>query len=256
MGILTNLERCDVLFIDEIHRLPIAVEEFLYPAMEEFKVDFTVESGMHARSINIPLKPFTLIGATTRAGLISAPMRTRFGLLEHLDFWNQEDLFERARRSAKMLSVDYDDDALQLVAARSRGTPRITNRLLRRVRDYAQVKGKGKLTTIIADLALKLEGVDHLGLDNLDRKFLRTLIDTYDGGPAGVEALAATLGEARDTLEDVVEPFLLRIGLLARTRQGRLATRAAYEHLGLKYIEKKNVAVEPTLFDPPESDIQ
>jgi Holliday junction DNA helicase RuvB len=253
MGILTNLERCDVLFIDEIHRLPIAVEEFLYPAMEEFKVDFTVDSGTHARSINIPLKPFTLIGATTRAGMISAPMRTRFGMLEHLDYWNENDLFERVSRSAGMLSIPYDREALELIAKRSRGTPRIANRLLRRVRDYAQVRGTGKLTVPIVEQSLKLEGVDHLGLDDLDRKFLRTLIDTYRGGPAGIETLAATLGEARDTLEDVVEPFLLRIGLLARTRQGRAATRAAYEHLGLKFIEKLPLENNtPTLFNGQE----
>ncbi|MFA5865953.1 MAG: Holliday junction branch migration DNA helicase RuvB [Phycisphaerae bacterium] len=254
MGILTNLERADVLFIDEIHRLPVTVEEFLYPAMEEFKVDFTVDSGTHARSINIPLKPFTLIGATTRAGMISAPMRSRFGLIEHLDYWNEKDLFERVCRSAKMLSIRYDDEALHLLARRSRGTPRIVNRLLRRVRDFAQVKSDGKLTTDIVEQALKLEGVDHLGLDDLDRKFLKILIDIYKGGPAGIETLAATLGEARDTLEDVVEPFLLRIGLLARTRQGRIATRHAYEHLGLKYVEKGfNELTEPSLFNGQES---
>jgi Holliday junction DNA helicase RuvB len=258
MGILTNLERCDVLFIDEIHRLPISVEEFLYPAMEEFKVDFTVDSGAHARSINIPLKPFTLIGATTRAGMISAPMRTRFGLLEHLDFWNENDLFERVRRSAEMLKVEYEEEALWLIARRSRGTPRITNRLLRRVRDYAQVRGNGRLSPKIVEEALKLEGVDYLGLDDLDRKFLRTLIDTYRGGPAGIETLAATLGEARDTLEDVVEPFLLRIGLLARTRQGRMATQAAYKHLNLK-VPKVRPTIEneePTLFNEDNAEAE
>ncbi len=250
MGILTNLNRSDVLFIDEIHRLPVAVEEFLYPAMEEFKVDFTVDSGAHARSINIPLKPFTLIGATTRAGMISAPMRSRFGLLEHLDFWNEDDLYERVCRSAKILDVRFDEKALRLIARRSRGTPRIANRLLRRVRDFAQVKSDGKLTVTIVEKSLQLEGVDHLGLDDLDRKFLHTLIDVYHGGPAGIEALAATLGEARDTLEDVVEPFLLRMGLLARTRQGRVATRAGWEHLGLKFPGE---SVSQTLFDGQES---
>jgi holliday junction DNA helicase RuvB len=250
MGILTNLERCDVLFIDEIHRLPVTVEEFLYPAMEEFKVDFTVDSGAHARSINIPLKPFTLIGATTRAGMISAPMRTRFGLLEHLDYWNDADLYERVCRSAKMLSLNYDDAALRVIAKRSRGTPRIVNRLLRRVRDFAQVRSDGRLTVKIVEESLKLEGVDHLGLDDLDRKFLRILIDVYKGGPAGIETLAATLGEARDTLEDVVEPFLLRMGLLARTRSGRVATKMAYDHLGLKFVEKPAGEFEPgSLFD-------
>jgi Holliday junction DNA helicase RuvB len=250
MGILTNLDRCDVLFIDEIHRLPIAVEEFLYPAMEEFKVDFTVDSGAHARSINIPLKPFTLIGATTRAGMISAPMRTRFGLIEHLDFWPEEDLLERVRRSSEILGVEYDEEALRLIARRSRGTPRITNRLLRRVRDYAQVKCDGRLTPEVVEKALKLEGVDHLGLDGLDRKFLRVLIDTYRGGPAGIEAIAATLGEARDTLEDVVEPFLLRTGLLARTRQGRMVTHAAYKHLKIKVSElQRQKQARQNLFD-------
>ncbi len=256
MGILTNLDRCDVLFIDEIHRLPIAVEEFLSPAREEFKVDFTVDSGAHARSINIPLKPFTLIGATTRAGMISAPMRTRFGLLEHLDFWSEKDLFERVRRSAEMLKVDYEEEGLWLIAKRSRGTPRITNRLLRRVRDYAQVRANGKLIPKIVEEALKLEGVDYLGLDDLDRKFLRTLIETYRGGPVGIETLAATLGESRDTLEDVVEPFLLRIGFLARTRQGRMATESAYKHLNIK-TPKKMPSIEneePTLFNGEESE--
>ncbi len=254
MGVLTNLERSDVLFIDEIHRMPIAVEEFLYPAMEEFKVDFTVDSGPHAKSINIPLKPFTLIGATTRAGMISAPMRSRFGLIEHLDYWNEKDLFERVVRSANMLNIKYDEESLMLIANRSRGTPRIANRLLRRVRDFAQVKGNGKLTTKSVEESLKLEGVDHLGLDDLDRKFLRTIIDVYKGGPAGIEAIAATLGEARDTLEDVVEPFLLRVGLLARTRSGRVATKSAYDHLGLKYVHKISMdSAEPTLFGEQNS---
>jgi len=234
MGILTNLQRGDVLFIDEIHRLPAAVEEFLYPAIEDFKVDFTVDSGPHARTINIPLKPFTLVGATTRSGLLSAPLRSRFGLMEHLDFWSREDLLQRVRRSAEMLGLSYEDNCLATIAARSRGTPRVANRLLRRVRDYAQVRAKGRLSSKVVEEALTLEGVDHLGLDGLDRKFLKTLIDTYGGGPTGIEAIAATLGEERDTLEDVVEPFLLRIGFVARTRKGRVATPAAYQHLGKK----------------------
>lgn len=252
MGILTNLDRADLLFIDEIHRLPIAVEEFLYPAMEEFKVDFTVDSGPHARTINIPLKPFTLIGATTRAGLISAPLHSRFGIVEHLDFWTDQLLFERAERSAQMLQLSYQDEALAVIARRARGTPRIANRLLRRVRDFAQVKSSGKLTVAIVERALTLEGVDQLGLDALDHKFLRILINTYGGGPAGIEAIAATLGEARDTLEDVVEPFLLRTGLLARTRQGRMVTKAAYSHLGIKPPVAKtppNHEARPTLFE-------
>ncbi len=242
IGILTNLEASDVLFIDEIHRLSAAVEEYIYPAMEDYKVDFVVDSGMHSRTINLPLKPFTLIGATTRAGLLSPPLRTRFGINHHLEFWSVEDLLSRFRMSAEMLKVPYDDDALRTLAGRARGTPRIANRLLRRCRDYAQVKGDGRLTADIVAAALKLEGIDELGLDELDRKFLRTIIDIYRGGPVGIEAVAATLGEETDTLVDVVEPFLLQCGLLARTRRGRQLTRKAYEHLGL----------EPPAADAPE----
>ena len=233
IGILTNLENTDVLFIDEIHRLTASVEEYIYPAMEEYKVDFVVDSGMHSRTINLPLKPFTLIGATTRAGLLSPPMRTRFGIAQHLNFWSEEELLQRLQMSAKMLDVAYDPDALATMARRARGTPRIANRLLRRCRDYAQVKADGKLTDDTIDAALQLEGIDELGLDELDRQFLRVIIDTYDGGPVGIEAVAATLGEETDTLVDVVEPFLLQIGLVARTRRGRAVTANAYEHLGL-----------------------
>jgi len=233
IGILTNLEPADVLFIDEIHRLSPAVEEYIYPAMEEFKVDFVVDSGMHSRTVNLPLKPFTLIGATTRAGLLSPPLRTRFGITQHLDFWSEDDLLKRLRMSARMLEVPHDGDALAAMAGRARGTPRIANRLLRRCRDYAQVKADGRLTCEAVDAALELEGIDALGLDDLDRNFLRVIIDTYRGGPVGIEAVAATLGEETDTLVDVVEPFLLQIGFLARTRRGRLATVRAYEHLGI-----------------------
>jgi len=233
IGILTNLEERDVLFIDEIHRLSPSVEEYIYPAMEEFKVDFVVDSGMHSRTINLPLKPFTLIGATTRAGLLSPPLRTRFGITQHLEFWSEEDLLRRVRMSAEMLKVPYDDDALTKMASRARGTPRIANRLLRRCRDYAQVKGDGRLTVETVEAALRLEGIDELGLDELDRAFLRVIIDTYRGGPVGIEAVAATLGEEVDTLVDVVEPFLLQIGFLARTRRGRSATIKAYQHLGI-----------------------
>ncbi len=233
IGILTNLEPRDVLFIDEIHRLTPAVEEYIYPAMEDFKVDFVVDSGMHSRTINLPLKPFTLIGATTRAGLLSPPLRTRFGIAHHLEFWSVEDLLARCRMSAEMLSVPFDADALETLAHRARGTPRIANRLLRRCRDYAQVKGDGTLSRDLVRAALQLEGIDQLGLDDLDRNVLRTIIDIYEGGPVGIEAIAATLGEETDTLVDVVEPYLLQTGLLARTRRGRLATRRAYEHLDL-----------------------
>ena len=234
IGILTNLEPRDVLFIDEIHRLAAAVEEYIYPAMEDYKVDFIVDSGMHSRTINLPLKPFTLIGATTRSGLLSPPLRTRFGITHHLEFWGDDELLARSRMTAEMLGVAYDEPALEMLAGRARGTPRIANRLLRRCRDYAQVKGDGKLTTAAVEAALELEGIDELGLDDLDRRFLHMIIDVYKGGPVGIEATAATLGEETDTLVDVVEPFLLQIGLLARTRRGRLATLKAYEHLGIK----------------------
>ena len=233
IGILTNLDDRDVLFIDEIHRLAAAVEEYIYPAMEDYKVDFVVDSGMHSRTINLPLKPFTLIGATTRAGLLGPPMRTRFGITHHLDFWPVEDLLARCRMSAEMLRIDHEPSALETLANRARGTPRIANRLLRRCRDYAQVKGDGRLTVQAVEAALKLEGIDELGLDELDRRFLRTIMGVYKGGPVGIEAVAATLGEETDTLVDVVEPFLLQIGLLARTRRGRLATVRAYEHMGV-----------------------
>ncbi len=246
IGILTNLEHRDVLFIDEIHRLSPAVEEYIYPAMEDYKVDFVVDSGMHSRTINLPLKPFTLIGATTRAGLLSPPMRTRFGINHHMDFWNVDDLLQRCKMSAEMLKIAYDEDALKLLASRARGTPRIANRLLRRCRDYTQVKGDGKLHTDSIEPALKLEGIDELGLDDLDRRFLQTIVDIYKGGPVGIEAVAATLGEETDTLVDVVEPFLLQSGLLARTRRGRQITASAAKHLGVKWVPKND---ESSLFD-------
>ncbi len=234
MGILTNLQRGDVLFIDEIHRLPAVVEEFIYPAMEDFKVDFTVDSGMHAKTINIPLQPFTLIGATTRAGLITAPLRARFGIQHHLEFWSQEHLKQCLQRAARLLDIRCEEETYDLISRCSRGTPRIANRLLRRVRDYAQVHQYKILTMEAAQAALRIEEIDELGLDQLDRAFLKSLITTYHGGPAGIEALAATLGEERDTLEDVVEPYLLQIGFVTRTRQGRVAADAAYHHLKMK----------------------
>ena len=245
IGILTNLEERDVLFIDEIHRLSSAIEEYIYPAMEDYKVDFVVDSGMHSRTINLPLKPFTLIGATTRSGMLSPPLRTRFGINHHLDFWPVEHLLARTRMTAKMLDLPYDEQAIEMLAGRARGTPRIANRLLRRCRDYAQVKADGKLTAAAVDAALKLESIDELGLDELDRRFLTTIIKVYTGGPVGIEAVAASLGEETDTLVDVVEPFLLQIGLLARTRRGRLATSQAYDHLGIKGGAPK----DSTLFD-------
>ncbi len=249
MGLLSNIGTGDVLFIDEIHRLSAPVEEFIYPAMEDFKVDFTVDSGMHAKTINFPLKRFTLIGATTRAGLLSAPLRGRFGMMHHLEFYDIDELTEILRRSANLLELESDDGTLEMVAGRSRGTPRIANRLLKRVRDYAQVKGSGVLTTEIVENALKMEQIDHLGLDELDRNFLRALIKIYDGGPAGIEALAATLGEERDTLEDVVEPYLLQIGFVRRTKRGREVTSAACKHLGVTPTGSSKKKTESSLFD-------
>ncbi len=237
---LTEMKRGDVLFIDEIHRLSRTVEEFLYSAMEDFRVDFTIDSGISGRTVNIALRPFTLIGATTRSGLLTAPMRERFGIQFQFEFYQTPELTEILRRSAKKLKVQADDAALELIAKRSRGTPRVANRLLKRTRDYAQVRADGRLTEKVVDQALALLGIDVLGLDDLDRSLLTTLIQTYRGGPAGIEALAATLGQERDTLEDVVEPYLLQIGLLIRTRQGRCATRAAYTHLGIPYTPPRH----------------
>jgi len=230
---LTRLEHADVLFIDEIHRLPTAVEEFIYPAMEDFRIDVCVETGLNARTVQIRCKPFTLIGATTRAGLLSAPLRSRFGLTHHLRYYPAADLLAILRRSAGLLGLTADDDALAVIADRSRGTPRIANRLLRRARDYAQVRAAGELTVEVVGDALKLEGVDELGLDELDRTYLRTIATTYEGGPVGLEAVAATMNEDAGTLEDVVEPFLLQVRFLARTRRGRQLTPAGAEHLGL-----------------------
>jgi Holliday junction DNA helicase RuvB len=251
MGLLSNIGTGDILFIDEVHRLSTPVEEFLYPAMEEFRVDFTVDSGLHAKTINFPLKRFTLIGATTRAGLLSAPLRSRFGMLYHVEFYSTEELSQILKRSAKLLQLNCDGGTLNLIATRSRGTPRIANRLLKRVRDYAQVKGQGKLTTGIVESSLKMEQIDELGLDELDRSFLRALAGVYEGGPAGIEAIAATLGEERDTLEDVVEPYLLQIGFVRRTKRGREITRNACTHLGLK-CQRKTPSEEPELFNSEE----
>jgi Holliday junction DNA helicase RuvB len=248
MGLLSNINTGDILFIDEIHRLSTPVEEFIYPAMEDFRVDFTVDSGMHAKTINFPLKRFTLIGATTRAGLLSAPLRGRFGMLYHLEFYSPQELATILIRSASLLNLSCADGTLELIASRSRGTPRIANRLLKRVRDYAQVKGKGKLTEDIVTSALTMERIDTLGLDELDRSFLRAIANTYNGGPAGIEALAATLGEEKDTLEDVVEPYLLQTGFVRRTKRGREITEEACRHLGIKLKIKEQQAAEEELF--------
>ncbi len=237
VGALTRLEHGDILFIDEIHRLPISVEEFIYPAMEDFRIDVPVDTGLHARTVQISLKPFTLIGATTRAGLVSAPLRSRFGITHHLQYYGQQELETIVTRSAGLLSVNIPDAcAVQLIAARSRGTPRIANRLLRRVRDYAQVRSgggrTGAITTALVEEALALEGIDSMGLDDLDRRYLRTIGTTYQGGPVGVEAVAATLNEDSGTLESVVEPYLLQLGFVARMRRGRMVTAQGAAHVG------------------------
>ena len=234
MGVLSNLNKGDVLFIDEIHRLTPTVEEFIYPAMEDYKVDFIIDKGAFARTINIPLKTFTLVGATTRAGFLSAPLRERFGIFFHLDFYSTEELMQIVKRSASLLDVEIDDKAVEIVASRSRGTPRIANRLLRRVRDFTQVKHNGVITAEIAVDALEMQGIDKKGLDPLDRKYMSVLLKNYGGGPAGIEALGATINEEIDTLEDVVEPYLLSIGFLQRTKQGRRATDLAWEHFDIK----------------------
>jgi Holliday junction DNA helicase RuvB len=234
VGLLSNLKTGDVLFIDEIHRLSHAVEEYLYSAMEDFRVDFMTGSGAFAKSINLPLQPFTLIGSTTRAGMLSAPLRERFGLSYHLDFYSTEELAQVVTRSAGILDVDIDSGGALEIAKRSRGTPRISNRLLRRVRDYAEVRHTGKVNKSVASEALGIEGVDSLGLDRLDRLYLMTLSKNYQGGPAGIQALAATINEDQQTLEDVVEPFLLKIGFIVRTPQGRRTTREGFDHIGLQ----------------------
>jgi Holliday junction DNA helicase RuvB len=239
VGTLTKMAAHDILFIDEIHRLPVAVEEYIYPAMEDFKIDFTLDSGMHAKVLTYHLKPFTLIGATTRAGLLTGALRSRFGLTHHLQFYTEADLLSILNRAAEKLAMHdrgrIDDKALKEIAQRSRGTPRVTLRLLRRVRDFAQVRAKSRVDHRVIEDALALEGVDELGLDTLDRAYLKTIAATYGGGPVGLEAIAATLGEDSGTLEDVVEPYLLQIGFLARTRQGRRLTAQAAEHLNIAW---------------------
>ncbi|MFA6472073.1 MAG: Holliday junction branch migration DNA helicase RuvB [Candidatus Latescibacterota bacterium] len=233
MGILTNLENGDVLFIDEIHRLPKNIEEFIYPAMEDFKIDFVLDKGPFSKVINVPLKRFTLIGATTRVGLLSAPLRDRFGMTYHLDFYPPEDIYKIVIRSAELLGIKTDSEGAEIISLRSRGTPRIANRLLRRVRDYASVRGNGIIDTDIAQKSLTMEGIDNRGLDDLDRSLLRIIIDYYSGGPVGIEAVAATLSEEANTIEELVEPYLLKIGFLLRTKRGRMVGPDAYSHLGL-----------------------
>jgi Holliday junction DNA helicase RuvB len=234
VGVLTNLEEGDILFIDEIHRLSNAVEEYIYPAMENFEVDVVMDKGAYARTYKFNLKRFTLIGATTRAGLLTAPLRSRFGIFHHLDFYEEADLVKIIMRSAKILDIQVDKDAAQEIARRSRGSPRVANRLLRRVRDWVQVKSDGKITLSSAVEALKSHNIDSMGLDNVDRKVLSIMHESFSGGPVGIDAIAASLNEERDTVVDIVEPFLLKIGFLKRTPRGRELTKAAYEHMGFE----------------------
>jgi Holliday junction DNA helicase RuvB len=232
-AMLTNLQQHEVLFIDEIHRLPPVIEEILYPAMEDYELDIMIGQGPSARSVKVPLQRFTLIGATTRAGLLTGPLRARFGIVHRLDFYEPSDMEEIVRRSARILGVSMDEEAGQEVARRSRGTPRIANRLLRRVRDYAQVRADGRITVDVAHAAMKLLEVDDQGFDEIDRKLLRTIIEKFSGGPVGVNSLAAAISEERDAIEDIYEPFLIQAGFLDRTPRGRIATARAYEYLGL-----------------------
>ena len=233
-ALLTNLEPGDVLFIDEIHRLSPVVEEILYPAMEDYQLDIVIGEGPAARSIKLDLPPFTLVGATTRAGLLTSPLRDRFGIVQRLEFYSEADLTSIVRRAGSILNVDVDAAGAREIACRSRGTPRIANRLRRRVRDYAEVKGDGSINAEIADAALNMLNVDQRGFDHQDRRLLLTLMEKFEGGPVGVDSLAAALSEERGTIEDVLEPYLIQQGYLMRTSRGRMATRMAYEYFGLK----------------------
>ncbi|MEZ5728908.1 MAG: Holliday junction branch migration DNA helicase RuvB [Burkholderiaceae bacterium] len=232
-AMLTNLERNDVLFIDEIHRLSPVVEEILYPALEDFQIDIMIGEGPAARSIKLDLQPFTLVGATTRAGMLTNPLRDRFGIVARLEFYDVADLAHIVRRSAKLLSADIDEGGALEVARRARGTPRIANRLLRRVRDYAEVKRGGRIDSTVADAALRMLDVDPIGLDLMDRALLSTVLEKFAGGPVGLDNLAAAIGEERETIEDVIEPYLIQQGFLQRTPRGRIATQLAYHHFGL-----------------------
>ncbi|PQJ95426.1 Holliday junction branch migration DNA helicase RuvB [Chromatium okenii] len=249
-ALLTNLERGDVLFIDEIHRLSPIIEEILYPALEDYQLDIMIGDGPAARSIKLDLPPFTLVGATTRAGLLTAPLRDRFGIVARLEYYSAEDLTRIVTRSAQILAIDTDVAGAAEIARRSRGTPRIANRLLRRVRDYAQIRADGRITREVADQALALLKVDALGFDHMDRRLLEAVIEKFDGGPVGVDSLAAAIGEERGTIEDVLEPFLIQQGFLMRTPRGRMATQTAYVHFGLT-----PPAPLRDLFSPPESAI-
>jgi len=237
-ALLTNLQAREVLFIDEVHRMSPAIEEILYPAMEDYELDIMIGQGPSARSVKVPLQRFTLIGATTRTGLLTSPLRSRFGIVHRLDFYNEADILEIVMRSARILGVPMAAAAAGEIARRSRGTPRVANRLLRRVRDYAQVRADGTITTDVADRALEMLQVDAHGFDEIDRRLLRTIIEKFQGGPVGVATLAAALSEERDALEDIHEPFLIQAGFLDRTPRGRVATALAYEYFGLTAPQK------------------
>jgi len=245
-ALLTNLEPRDILFVDEIHRLSPVVEEVLYPAMEDYQLDIMIGEGPAARSIRLDLPPFTLVGATTRAGALTSPLRDRFGIVQRLEFYSVEDLSRIVTRSAGILKAPIDAAGAGEIARRARGTPRIANRLLRRVRDYAEVRGDGTISAVLAQSALKMLDVDSNGFDLMDRKLLLTLIERFDGGPAGIDNLAAAIGEARDTIEDVIEPYLIQQGYLMRTPRGRIAGKLAYQHYGLKPPERTGI---PDLFE-------
>jgi len=248
-ALLTNLQARDVLFVDEIHRLTPVVEEVLYPAMEDYQLDLMIGEGPAARSIRLSLPPFTLVGATTRAGLLTSPLRDRFGIVQRLEFYSSAELVQIVRRTARILDLTIDDAGSREIASRSRGTPRIANRLLRRVRDYAQVKGDGTVDESVAKAAMDLLEVDPHGFDTMDRKLLLTVIEKFDGGPVGVDNLAAAVGEERGTLEDVVEPYLIQEGFLQRTSRGRIATRSAYEHFKVSLPAGRERPDAPSLFD-------
>ena len=247
-ALITNLDANGVLFVDEVHRLNPVVEEVLYPAMEEFQLDIMIGEGPGARSIQLDLPSFTLVGATTRAGLLTSPLRDRFGIVLRLDFYNVEELCQIVTRSARILNLDIDSGGAHEIATRSRGTPRIANRLLRRVRDFAEVEADGQVTEKVARAAMEMLKVDLQGFDSMDRKLLRAIIEKFDGGPVGVDSLAAAIGEERGTIEDVLEPFLIQQGFMMRTARGRMATRNAYEHFGLEVPERDPKTVTMSMF--------
>ena len=251
-ALLTNLEAGDVLFVDEIHRLSPVVEEILYPAMEDFQLDIMIGEGPAARSIKLDLPPFTLVGATTRAGLLTSPLRDRFGIVQRLEYYSAEDLTRIVQRSAQILAIHAEPTGAAEIARRSRGTPRIANRLLRRVRDFAQVKAGGHITREVADQALGMLKVDGLGFDHMDRRLLQAVIEKFDGGPVGVESLAAAIGEERGTIEDVLEPFLIQQGYLVRTPRGRMATQSAYRHFGMAQPQRDGGPIGDLFEQPPD----